>query len=101
MSARNAQLRKLLARKEILMAPGTHDALTARIAEMCGFEAVYMSGAGTVNTQLGLPDHSIITLTEMVQSVGRLARATKTADYFRCGYGVWRGVERHADGTGI
>ena len=46
MSARNAQLRKLLARKEILMAPGAHDALTARIAEMCGFEAVYMSGAG-------------------------------------------------------
>jgi len=77
MLARNAQLRKLLARKEILMAPGTHDAMTARIAEMCGFEAVYMSGAGTVNTQLGLPDHSIITLTEMAQSVRRLARATK------------------------
>lgn len=77
MSARNAQLRKLLARKEILMAPGAHDALTARIAEMCGFEAVYMSGAGTVNTQLGVPDHSIITLTEMAQSAGRMARATK------------------------
>ena len=59
------------------MAPGAHDALTGRIAEMCGFEAVYMTGAGTVNTQLGMPDHSIITLTEMVQSAARLAKATK------------------------
>jgi methylisocitrate lyase len=58
------------------MAPGAHDALTARIAEMCGFDAVYMTGAGTVNTQLGMPDHSIITLTEMVQSATRLSKAT-------------------------
>ncbi|MBW2149711.1 MAG: methylisocitrate lyase [Deltaproteobacteria bacterium] len=76
MSKRSARLRELLAREEILMAPGAHDALTARIAERCGFEAVYMTGAGTVNTQLGMPDHSIITLTEMVQSAARMARAT-------------------------
>jgi methylisocitrate lyase len=76
MSARNAHLRKLLCGEDILMAPGAHDALTARIAEMCGFNAVYMTGAGTVNTQLGMPDHSIITLTEMVQNAARLAKAT-------------------------
>jgi methylisocitrate lyase len=76
MSARNKRLRQLLAGEDILMAPGAHDALTARIAEMCGFEAVYMTGAGTVNTQLGMPDHSIITLTEMMQSAARLAKAT-------------------------
>ena len=75
MSARNAQLRKLLSGEDILMAPGAHDALTARIAEMCGFNAVYMTGAGTVNTQLGMPDHSIITLTEMVQNAARLVKA--------------------------
>ena len=77
MSDRNQRLRHLLAGEDIVMAPGAHDALTARIAEMCGFEAVYMTGAGTVNTQLGMPDHSIITLTEMVQSAARLAKATK------------------------
>jgi methylisocitrate lyase len=76
MSTRSARLRELLSREEILMAPGVHDALTARIAEMCNFDAVYMTGAGTVNTQLGMPDHSIITLTEMVQSATRIARAT-------------------------
>jgi methylisocitrate lyase len=76
MSARNKRLRQLVSGEDILMAPGAHDALTARIAEMCGFDAVYMTGAGTVNTQLGMPDHSIITLTEMVQSAARLAKAT-------------------------
>ena len=76
MLTRNARLRQLLSRKEILMVPGAYDALSARIAEMCGFEAVYMTGAGTVNAQLGLPDHSIITLIEMVQSGARIARAT-------------------------
>lgn len=76
MSARNKRLRELIFGDDILMAPGAHDALTARIAEKCGFHAVYMTGAGTVNTQLGMPDHSIITLTEMVQSAARLAKAT-------------------------
>jgi methylisocitrate lyase len=76
MPSKTARLRELLARDEILMAPGAHDALTARIAEVCGFEAVYMTGAGTVNTQLGMPDHSMITLTEMVRNAARLAGAT-------------------------
>ncbi len=76
MLTRNARLRQLLSREEILMVPGAYDALTARIAETCGFEAVYMTGAGVVNSQLGLPDHSIITLTEMALSGARMARAT-------------------------
>ena len=76
MSTRNKRLRDLLARDEILMAPGVHDALTARMAEWCGFEAVYMTGAGTVNAQLGMPDHSVITLTEMATSAARIAKAT-------------------------
>ena len=76
MPSKTTRLRELLARDEILMAPGAHDALSARIAEVCGFEAVYMTGAGTVNTQLGMPDHSIITLTEMVQNAARLAGVT-------------------------
>ncbi len=59
------------------MAPGVHDALTARMAEYCGFEAVYMTGAGTVNAQLGVPDHSLITLTEMALSASRIAKAVK------------------------
>ncbi len=76
MPSRTARLRELLARDKILLAPGAHDALTARIAEKCGFEAVYMTGAGTVNTQLGMPDHSMITLSEMVLSAARMARVT-------------------------
>ncbi|MBW1962578.1 MAG: methylisocitrate lyase [Deltaproteobacteria bacterium] len=76
-SSRNKRLRELLSREQILVAPGVHDALTARVAEKCGFEAVYMTGAGTVNAQLGMPDHSIITLTEMALSATRIAKATR------------------------
>ena len=76
MSTKNKRLRELLARDEILMVPGVYDALTAKMAELCGFEAVYMTGAGTVNAQLGMPDHSVITLTEMATSAARIAKAT-------------------------
>lgn len=76
MSTRAARLRELLSRKEILIAPGVQDALTARLAERCGFDALYMTGAGTVNLQFGLPDHSLITLTEMVQNAERIVKAT-------------------------
>jgi len=77
MATRNRRLRELLSRKEILMAPGAYDALSARMAEFCEFEAVYMTGAGTVNAQLGVPDHSIITLTEMALSASRISKAVK------------------------
>jgi 2-methylisocitrate lyase-like PEP mutase family enzyme len=41
------QLRQLLARPEIVVAPGAYDGLTARLVQQAGFSAVYMTGAGT------------------------------------------------------
>ena len=40
-------LRKLIERPGALMAPGVADALNARLVRKHGFEAVYMTGAGT------------------------------------------------------
>ena len=62
------QLRRLLDRPEILVAPGAYDAITARLVAANGFEAVYMTGAGTVNAHLGLPDIALGTLTEFVEN---------------------------------
>jgi len=70
------RLRELLARREILLAPGAHDALTARMIEKVGFDAVYMTGAGTVNTLTALPDNGLITLTEMVMNARYIVQAT-------------------------
>jgi methylisocitrate lyase len=69
------RLREALAAPEILVAPGAYDAITARIVEKHGFPAVYVTGAGTVNAQLALPDVGLTTMTEMCDVVGRIARA--------------------------
>lgn len=53
--------------------PGAPDAITARIIEQSGFEAVYVSGAGFANASFGSPDVGLITLSEVVTHVGRIA----------------------------
>lgn len=67
---RTRRLRELLSRKGILVA---HDALTARMIEKAGFDGVYMTGAGTVNSLTGLPDNGLITLTEMAMNARYIA----------------------------
>ena len=69
------RLRELLARKEILVAPGVHDGLTARIIEKEGFNALYMTGYGTSASMLGKPDVGLLTLTEMAARASRLTDA--------------------------
>ena len=69
------RLRELLSRNQILVAPGTHDALTAKIIEMTGFEAVYMTGYGTSASVLGQPDVGLLTQTEMAFRASNIAEA--------------------------
>lgn len=68
-------LRQLLDRPEILVAPGAVDALTGRLIEEAGFNALYASGAGIANAQFGFPDIGLLTLTEMIESIGRIVKA--------------------------
>jgi 2,3-dimethylmalate lyase len=71
-------LRSRLASKELLVAPGVFDGISAKIADQMGFEALYMTGYGTVASHLGLPDAGIATYTDMVGRVGVIAKATQT-----------------------
>jgi 2-methylisocitrate lyase-like PEP mutase family enzyme len=71
-----SQLRKLIARPGALMAPGVADALNARLVRRHGFEAVYMTGAGTTAVRLGMPDVGLLTMTEMVDNAARIAEAS-------------------------
>ena len=41
---KTTHLKQLLKDKKLLLAPGAYDVLSARIIEMAGFEAVYMTG---------------------------------------------------------
>lgn len=62
-------LRKLLAGKETVIAPGVFSPAVAKLAEKVGFKALYFSGAGFSNL-MALPDLGVTTLTE----VSRAAR---------------------------
>jgi methylisocitrate lyase len=61
------ELRKLIKRKEILVAPGVYSPAVAKLAEKIGFEALYFSGAGFSNL-MALPDLGITTLTEVARA---------------------------------
>ncbi|MGI9612976.1 MAG: methylisocitrate lyase [Acidimicrobiales bacterium] len=67
-----ARFRELLAEPGIVVAPGAYDAITARVIVSHGFPAVYMTGAGTVNAHLGIPDIALGTLTEFVENAARI-----------------------------
>jgi 2-methylisocitrate lyase-like PEP mutase family enzyme len=58
----------------MVVAPGAYDCITARLIERAGFEAVYMTGAGTA-AMLGYPDFGLVTMSEMVANGGRIAAA--------------------------
>ncbi len=71
-----AILRHLLSKPGIIVAPGAHDASTAKIIEQTGgFQAVYMTGSGAAMSILGEPDIGLLTMTEMVTHAHNLARA--------------------------
>ena len=70
-------LRRLIERKNILIAPGCYNALTAKIAEKTGFEAVYLSGYGISVSLLGVPDVGLATMTEMHNVARYVANAVQ------------------------
>lgn len=62
----------------LISAPGVFDMISARIADGMGFDALYMTGYGTVASHLGLPDAGLASYTEMVGRVRQIAQGTAT-----------------------
>lgn len=69
---RTTVFRRLLQEPEILMLPGAHDALTARIIAQCGFKAYTAGGYSATAGMLGAPDISQLSMTEMADFYTRL-----------------------------
>jgi 2-methylisocitrate lyase-like PEP mutase family enzyme len=61
---KSTQLRQLLANKEIIVAPGCFDAISAKLIEKAGFSAAYLSGYGVSASLLGMPYMGFPTMTE-------------------------------------
>lgn len=74
--SRAKELRNLLAGNQIIMAPGAYDAWSARLVEMAGFPAVYMTGYGVSASVLGQPDIGLISFQEMVTAARNICACT-------------------------
>ena len=71
-----ARLRQLIQDGCVAM-PGVFNAAMGHLVERSGFDAVYISGAGLCNATAGVPDIGLLTLTEVAQLAGYIARAVK------------------------
>lgn len=67
-------LRRLMAQRTLVVAPGVYDGLSARIAEAVGFGAVYVSG-GAVSRSTGVPDIGLMTMTEVLDRTRQIVDA--------------------------
>jgi 2,3-dimethylmalate lyase len=70
------QLRALLAKPGYTIVPGAYDTLTARLVQLAGFDAVYLTGGGYSRAN-GYPDVGLLTLTEIVQWISRTVEAVE------------------------
>jgi carboxyvinyl-carboxyphosphonate phosphorylmutase len=93
----SASLREQLEDKnKIIVLPGVFDALSAKIAEHVGFEAMFQTGYGSSATLLGMPDFGLLNSGETVDNAMRIIRAVRVPVLVDAdtGYGnplnVWR-----------
>jgi 2-methylisocitrate lyase-like PEP mutase family enzyme len=73
----STRLRELIARGPSLYVPGCYNAMSARVLEAAGFEAIYMTGYGTSLSLTGLPDVGLTTMSEMVANARYIAQAVR------------------------
>ena len=72
---RTARLRALFEAPDILVMPGAYDALSARLAERAGFEALIVGGFSVTGSLLAAPDSSQLGLVELAEHYHRICDA--------------------------
>lgn len=100
-----AKLRAMLQSDKIVLVPGVYDGYTARLTIAAGFDVLYMTGAGTSMSRLGMADLGLVTLNEMAEHAGMIAgidRSIPVVADADTGYGgplsVRRTVEEYIKG---
>jgi len=68
-------LRRLAEARRGVLVPGAFNALSARVIEDFGFEAIYVTGAGVTNMHFGLPDQAFMGLHEIAEHTARIRDA--------------------------
>jgi 2-methylisocitrate lyase-like PEP mutase family enzyme len=70
-------LRRLAEARRGVLVPGAFNALSARVIEDLGFEAIYVTGAGVTNMHFGLPDQAFMGLHDIAEHTARIRDAVK------------------------
>ncbi|NMG37544.1 carboxyvinyl-carboxyphosphonate phosphorylmutase [Azoarcus sp. TTM-91] len=69
------QLRALVEARRGVIVPGAFNALSAKVIEDLGFEAIYITGAGVTNMWFGMPDQGFMGLAEIADHTARIRDA--------------------------
>jgi len=71
------QLKRLVAARNGLLVPGAFNALSAKVIEDLGFQALYITGAGVTNMWFGMPDQGFMGLAEIAEHTARIRDAVE------------------------
>ena len=89
-----AELRRLMAKGEFILAPGVYDGISARVADRMGFPALYMTGYGATASMLGLPDAGLATYSDMVGRAEMICSVVTTLPWMMSGlYGAMKAMK--------
>ena len=75
---KRAELKARFQKGHLVSAPGVYEMVSAKMADRMGFEALYMTGYGTVASYMGLPDAGLASYADMVNRVAQFASITDT-----------------------
>lgn len=85
------KLRALLRRSQPSLVLGAHDALSAKLAEEAGFDAIWASGFG-ISAVSALPDANILTMSETLDAVRRMSAAVNIPVIADCDNGFGNAI---------
>jgi len=68
-------LRKAIMARRAVVVPGCHDALSAKVIQACGFEAIQISGYGLAASILGKPDVGLVQMKDVLDVTWNIAQA--------------------------
>ena len=72
----STKLRNLIKNNSFLPIPSCFDALSAKLIEQTGFDAMFMSGFAASASRIGEPDLGVMTLTEVLDQLNNITYAT-------------------------
>jgi 2-methylisocitrate lyase-like PEP mutase family enzyme len=75
MTSPAARLRAIIERPGLVVMPGCHDAMSARLIEEAGFELGFMSGFAVSAARLGMPDTGLISYGELIEQGTNICQA--------------------------